>query len=127
MAIITNKLKIHGGNLIIVPGCEPFSLVSNIGPELAYGGDCKSCYVKLEKALAAIPGSYVVSVPFCDKYFVIPIFHKDGCKNCKSLDDYYKILRDLTEDTRDDLKSMHEIDYEMILDDIIENYGGICW
>jgi len=126
MAIL-NRLKIHGNNMIMVPGCEPFSLVSNIGPELAYGGSCKSCYVTIEKALAAIPGSYIMSVPFSDKYFVIPIFHKEGCNDCKSLEDYYKILRDLTEDSGGDLKSMHEIDYTQVLDDIIENYGGICW
>jgi hypothetical protein len=127
MISISNKLRIVAKEWVTIPGCEPLSMVTSVNLLKCYGNGCKSAYAKLDKALAAIEGSYVERFNNGDLFFVLPDFKKYGCKNCKSPTDYYAILRSLAEDPGDDVKNIQFIDYGDIVNNIANEYRGICW
>ena len=103
--VIELKLEVIGPDTIIVPGCEPLSSLTS--PTLARWSTCRHATVKLADAMAAIPGSRIefqinngMSNGGTKKWFILPPF--DVSCPCKTLPDYYKILRDLEPSVEDD-------------------------
>ena len=98
--IIQNRLEVLRGNKIIVPGCEPTSAFTS--PTLAENRDCKTTVVDLADALAAIPGSTIISWRNPrTRFFVLPSGpppSPDDCKNCIPQPDWYQLLRDIGEE-----------------------------
>lgn len=95
---IANKLEVVGPDSLVVPGCEPESALTSV--TLSRLRSCKSTYVKLAVALAAIPGSTIEwqinngeSNGSRKKWFVLPPYYPD-CP-CVPMPDYYAILRSL--------------------------------
>ena len=95
---IANKLEVIGPDSVAIPGCEPEA--SFTSTSLAFLRNCKSTYVKLSIALAAIPGSTVEwqinngqSNGASKKWFVLPPYYPE-CP-CEPIPDYYAILRSL--------------------------------
>lgn len=100
---ISLQLEVVGGN-ITIPGCEAPSAFSST--LLLRYTPCCTTYVKVEDALAAIPGSYLKRLPNTGEpigyrqWFVLP--PKDtGCP-CADNEDYYKILRDISCETEEE-------------------------
>lgn len=124
---ISNKLRIIADQWVMIPGCEPTSMVTSTGLLQTYSKNCTSSYVSTTNALAAISGSYIEISPQGDKYFVIPTFKNIGCTSCDAKPDYYALLRSVAEDPGDEIKSIYEMDYENMLDTIVEEYPGLCW
>ena len=95
---IANKLEVVCTDRIAVPGCEPESALTSV--VLSRLRTCKSAYVKLDLALAAIPGSSIewqvnngMSNGARRKWFVLPPYYPQ-CP-CNWMPDYYAILRSL--------------------------------
>jgi hypothetical protein len=95
---IANKLEVVGPDSVAIPGCEPEASFTT--SSLSYLRNCKSTYVKLRVALAAIPGSTVEwqinngqSNGSSKKWFVLPPYYPE-CE-CTPMPDYYAILRSL--------------------------------
>ena len=98
---IANKLEVVGADSVAVPGCEPEASFTTTS--LSWMHRCKSAYVKLSVALAAIPGSTVEwqwnagqSNGSTQKWFVLPPYYVE-CP-CTPMPDYYAILRSLADD-----------------------------
>lgn len=98
---IANKLEVVGPDSIVIPGCEPEA--SFTASTLSHLRTCKSTYVKLQIALAAIPGSSIEwqvnngeSNGSRKKWFVLPPYYIDCPCTCSP--DYYAILRSLASD-----------------------------
>lgn len=86
------------GNKIMVPGCEPISVVTS--PTLAANMRCNASVVDLAAALAAIPGSTIeATVNPRQVFFVLPSGPPEDpglCDNCiGKVQDWYQILRDI--------------------------------
>lgn len=94
---ISLQLEVVGGN-ITIPGCEAPSAFSST--LLLRYTPCCTTYIKVEDALAAIPGSYLKRLPNTGEpigfrqWFVLPA-HDTGCP-CVDKEDYYKILREIS-------------------------------
>ena len=95
---IAIKLDVVGPDSVAIPGCEPEA--SFTSTSLSWLRNCKSTYVKLSVALAAIPGSTIEwqvnngqSNGARKKWFVLPPYNVD-CP-CEAIPDYYAILRSL--------------------------------
>ncbi|MCK9557754.1 MAG: hypothetical protein M0R50_06905 [Candidatus Cloacimonetes bacterium] len=95
---IANKLEVVGQDSVAIPGCEPEASFTT--SSLSFLRMCKSTYVKLSVALAAIPGSTIEwqvnnaqSNGSTSKWFVLPPYNVD-CP-CTPMPDYYSILRSL--------------------------------
>jgi hypothetical protein len=95
---IANKLEVVGPDSVAIPGCEPEASFTTTS--LSFLRNCKSTYVKLNIALAAIPGSTVEwqinngqSNGASKKWFVLPPYYPE-CP-CEVMPDYYAILRSL--------------------------------
>lgn len=99
MIRIANKLEIKAGNVIQVPGCEATSTITSF--TLSTNLDCENTVVKLEDALAAIPGSRIETLPNSGvpvvKYFVLPDGppREHGCSAFEDCDDWYQVLREI--------------------------------
>lgn len=103
---IKNKLRVLRGNKIIIPGCEPISAFTS--PTLAANWECTASVVDLDKALEALPGSTIVSLPNGgghgrEVYFVLPsgppqspLMCEDPCTS--TVRDWYQILKDIADD-----------------------------
>ena len=95
---IANKLEVIGPDSVAIPGCEPEASFTT--SSLSFLRNCKSTYVKLSVALAAIPGSTIEmqinngqSNGASKKWFVLPPYYPE-CP-CTPMPDYYAILRSL--------------------------------
>jgi hypothetical protein len=95
---IANKLEVVGQDSVAIPGCEPEASFTT--SSLSFLRNCKSTYVKLSVALAAIPGSTIEwqinngqSNGSSKKWFVLPPYYIN-CP-CTPMPDYYSILRSL--------------------------------
>ena len=97
MIRIANKLEIQKGGWIKVPGCEPTSAITSPVLSASMSEDCTSVLVRLEDAVAAIPGS-TVETTYNPKvqYFVLPYGPppQHGC-NYELCADWYAVLRGL--------------------------------
>ncbi len=107
MAIsIRNKLEVLLGNKILVPGCEPTSAFTS--PTLAENRKCGAAVVDLAAALDAISGSGIESLRNPRRlFFILPEgpATRFGCRNTKSVEDYYQILRDVGQPVADEQPS----------------------
>lgn len=105
---IANKLRIYEGNILLIPGCEPISTVTNIGNYMInpavtslmnnFDTICKCSYISVYQALELIPGSYIINnTDPANRWFVLP----EGppppniCPCGRGeIDDWYAILRE---------------------------------
>jgi len=109
---IQNRLRIYEGNILLLPGCEPISVVTNISnyqynPDVTtlynnYDKICKASYIKLDKAREVIPEAKIIwNHSPSARYFVLP----DGpppdnnCPHQNCVEDWYKLLRDNADGT----------------------------
>lgn len=94
MTQIARSLVVLEGDKIQIPGCEPATALTSAG--LLRSWNCQNAIVDLKAALAAIPGSTVVTfdnMPF-RKYFRLPPV--DVACPCESVPDYFEILRSIS-------------------------------
>jgi hypothetical protein len=103
---ITNRLRIYEGNIILIPGCEPISVVTHISnyqynPDVItlynnYDTICSSSYVTLTRAMELIPDAtlYYGHDP-ANRWFILPDGPPPSSKCPKDcVDDWYLILRE---------------------------------
>lgn len=116
MIKVANKLRVYEGNIIMIPGCEPISVVtflSNQPDDVVslfnrFNEICPSSFITLDRAMEVVPGATVRwSHDPAFRWFVLPDgpppsnFCPGGCST-----DWYDILReganvaDLTEDQK---------------------------
>ena len=110
---VRNKLEILNGNVINVPGCEPVSSLTATG--LLRNIDCNASIIPLGDALRVIPGSRIVRVfhPAGQNgtgwFFELPEGpppHGNDCKCPRTLEDYYRILKDYARVRGDETESL---------------------
>lgn len=103
---ITNRLRIYEGNIILIPGCEPISVVTHISnyvynPDVItlynnYQSICNSSYVTLNRAMELIPDATLYYAhDMANRWFILPSGPppNSGCpQDC--VEDWYKILRE---------------------------------
>jgi len=107
MIEIANRLRIYEGNIILIPGCEPISVVTHISnfqynPDVTtlynnYDEICKSSYITLDKAMELIPeATLYYGHDMANRWFILPDgppptnrCPKPGCPT-----DWYDILRE---------------------------------
>jgi len=107
MIEIANRLRIYEGNIIMIPGCEPISVVTHISnyqydPNVTtinnnYDEICKSSYVTLNRAMELIPDATLFyGHDMANRWFVLPDGPPPSGKNCprNCVEDWYKILRE---------------------------------
>lgn len=112
---IKNLLRVHEGDILLVPGCEPVSTVTfsstiwaqNPYVETIYTDQiCPSSYITLDKAREVIPEGevvYVGSTGFAYRYFRLPSGPPhDGTCPCVTVEDWYQILRENANVPRDE-------------------------
>jgi hypothetical protein len=103
---IQNKLRVMEGNIILIPGCEPISVVTHISnysvnPDATsltnnFDEICSASYISLEAALNAIPDSYIIwSHDPNYRWYVLPSGPPPGdmCP-CVTNPDWYDVLRE---------------------------------
>jgi hypothetical protein len=96
---IAIKFNVIPPNSLLLPGCEPNSTVTStkLYEEMLKAGTCKCAIVDVDKALEAIPGSYIIFLdnfgPPANKFYVLP----SVIQNCPIAPhtDWYAILRSL--------------------------------
>lgn len=102
---ISNRLRIMEGGIIMIPGCEPTSVVTYISTPwserddvvtLFNGGRCKSSYITVDKALEVVNGSYIINSPDpASRWFVLPEGPPpNSVCPCHRVADWYTVLRD---------------------------------
>lgn len=103
---ISNRLRIYEGNIILIPGCEPISVVTHISnyqydPRVTtlynnYQDICKSSYVTLNKAIELVPNATLYySHDMSNRWFILPSGPPPSSKCPRDcIEDWYKILRE---------------------------------
>ena len=103
------------GNKIVIPGCEPTSSLTSaaLSYNLSQFG-CNDALIDLDKALEAIPGSYIKWGSNYNrgntrqKWYVLPTISTE-CP-CDKYDDYYAILKNLSYSTDQVTESLDHCD-----------------
>lgn len=98
---ISLQLEVLPSGKILVPGCEPTSVISSaaLSKWLQLSGCANGALVDLDEALEAIPNSYVKHGRnynrgnWRQRWFVLPSYDTD-CP-CDDREDWYQILKDL--------------------------------
>lgn len=106
MIEIANRLRIYEGNILLIAGCEPISVVTHISnyqynPGVIslynnYQEICKSSYITLRKAMELIPeATLYYSHDVANRWFILPSGPPPASKcpiDC--VEDWYGILRE---------------------------------
>jgi len=104
--MISNRLRIYEGNILLIPGCEPISVVTHISnyeynPDATtlynnYQDICKASYISLFKAMELIPGATLYYThDMANRWFILPDGPPPSSKCPKDcIEDWYKILKD---------------------------------
>jgi len=103
---VANRLRIYEGNIILIPGCEPISVVTHISnyqynPGVTtlynnYQDICKASYLSLDRAMELIPeATLYYGHDMANRWFVLPNGPSPSSKCPKDcIEDWYKILRE---------------------------------
>lgn len=103
---VANRLRIYEGNIILIPGCEPISVVSHISnyqynPAVTsiyndYDEICKASYVTLNRAMELIPeATLYYSHDMANRWFILPNGPPSSSKCPRDcIEDWYLILRE---------------------------------
>ena len=105
MIEIRNRLRIYEGNILMIMGCEPISVVTHISnyqynPDVTtltnhFNEICPSSFITLAKAMEAIPEATVYyGHDRASRWFILPDGPppSDTCP-CRQMSDWYAILR----------------------------------
>ena len=124
MIRIQNKLEVLNGNKILVPGCEPTSAFTS--PTLAENRDCKASVVDLQDALNAIPNATIIYMSNPRKKFLVlpegPAPGPSNCTDCKYVEDYYQLLRDIGTEIEVDTLSSDRCEKPLSIGQICEAF-----
>ena len=106
--IIQHRLEVIAGNKLLVPGCEPTSVLTSPTLSANVGVYCNNTMVDLVDALNAVSGSYIIGMlnvgsgnggGVRKQFFVLPSGPPPGYGCECSMTDWYKILRNLAAPT----------------------------
>lgn len=103
---VQNRLRIYEGDIILIPGCEPISVITHISnfmynPSVTtmfnnFNTICTSSYISLKKAMELIPGHKLdYNHDMANRWFVLPDGPPPSNECPRSIaKDWYKILRE---------------------------------
>jgi hypothetical protein len=96
---VRNKLEVHPGNNITIPGCEPVSSLTSTG--LLKELQCSSSVIPVKDVLRAIPGSKLVKLtsptgqPGTGWWLELPSGPPPDGQSCDCVPDWYSILKSI--------------------------------
>lgn len=102
--LIQNRLRILEGNILLIPSCEPISIVTSpsthvfnpLVQSLHNNPPCDKSYITLQKAREAIPEATVIWDPnYSWRWFVLPSGPPPNniCGRDCQINDWYALLR----------------------------------
>ncbi len=105
---VANRLNIlpgDRGGRILIPGCEPTSVLSSTTLHKNLKGICKAAFVHVNDAMEAIPGARIEFISNMERaggsrVFVLPPYDIN-CPCCDA-NDWYEVLRNLADSGEED-------------------------